>query len=444
MPKAALSLLAMCLAVPSLALGEEPIRPAWVMEHLSDAPMPTKEPCPTLPEYAGADFRVETGHFRSANRVKAIEKARQDAANKVRDKVCTGRERSDRCLAALRNVRPYGVGAWNTGDHGACASVMAPSRFYENATDLEDFHASLAALGRRVAADLGGRPLRLATPVWASSTCTAGEIAPHLLTALQQGLESVILVDEPVEDAVTLRLELAAGPQKVLVAASIREPGAVGWRPLKLQDGAFPASLFALGREEKGNCSEGSSLGLPSGQQASPSGLSVRIDAGGAGGVLCAGERLAPRVLLSGKARLRIYSLDPDGSGYQVWPMRAEDDRAYGPGDPPSLPRFVAVENHPQGDSRLVAVALPPGKDKVLFKPGYCRLPGPFQAASMGGAATDAAIDAAIDSVTFQVLAAGERVCEGRGVIEGKIEGEIEGEQDRVEKKMSEAPVCTR
>jgi hypothetical protein len=91
-----------------------------------------------------------------------------------------------------------------------------------------------------------------------------------------------------------------------------------------------------------------------------------------------------------------------------------------------------------------VAVALPPGKDKVLFKPGYCRLPGPFEAASMGGAATDAAIDAAIDSVTFQVLAAGERVCEGRGVIEGKIEGEIEGEQDRVEKKMSEAPVCTR
>jgi hypothetical protein len=147
----------------------------------------------------------------------------------------------------------------------------------------------------------------------------------------------------------------------------------------------------------------------------------------GQDGLFCDGEAAAPRVEVSGPARLRLYSLQADGQGFQVWPHRAEDDRVYSPAAPPTLPPFTATRTFDGSDSRLVVAAFPP--ETALAPAAFCRLPAPLDPVSLPGAA--------LASASWHVAAAGERLCAARGDAQAAA-----SDRAHAEAAIRQAPIC--
>ncbi|MFH1466036.1 MAG: hypothetical protein ABIO70_16750 [Pseudomonadota bacterium] len=317
--------------------------------------IPSEELCPTRSE--SRKFRVERGVAQGGAAEGAIAVARRAALEILEDKVCVGIETSPRCLAARRNIVPLGAGQWETrGARGwACASVAIEEAVLNSQQrDLAQLDADLSVLAQALFAP--GATLQILPPTWKSTGCSAGEPGAHLHTLLHQKLAGVPLAARGTPGARQVRLELTVAGGQAALAVSTRDPGAAGWIPLSAL--TFPADLFQLSPDDARICP--AEAGVPTGEQPGAGGLTVQLYAVGQGGLYCEGETVSPRIELSGPARLRLYSVESDGTGFRVWPHRAEDDRVFSPTEPPVLPAFTAVQAPDGGDSRLVVAAFPP------------------------------------------------------------------------------------
>jgi hypothetical protein len=413
-------------APESALLGVE--SDAVVIEHFSREPPVTRDPCPTIAEYANADILVAQGHARHRNRARAIEEARLAAFKDLEARVCDTGPESLRCLAGRRHIMLYGTGAWRSDDHVSCASMAIPLKYVQANSDLDLFRDALATLGRGVAERLQGRPLRLVTPTWASSGCSAGELGAQVLLAFRQGLDGVRLVEEASPDATQLRIELAGRSRDLQLSALIREPGASGWEALPVPQSVFPVDLFGLKPDPAGACATADRLGLVERGTRSIGDPGIRLDAVLPDGISCEGEALDLRVSVHQPSRLRVFAVQSDGSGFQVWPFFAQEDRVYDRGDPPALPRFTASRNFDGSDTRVAAVAWPTGLEPS-FDAGFCRLTGPFDARAFPKGV-------AIDTLAWPVLGAGERICARRG------SPQTEEARKQAEASLAAAPPC--
>lgn len=380
---------------------------AWAQEPPGDPTVLTRsviqavDPCPVRYEYAS--LRVERAEAKSRNAAEAIEAARQLAFQRLEEKVCAGIEDTPRCLAGRRAIVAYGAGAFDKKSRSACASVAVEVTVLDSMEAdlgrLDDAWSGLAWTVRQQAADA---PLRIEPPVWAASGCTAGEVGAHLGNMLEARLAGAKFADSAAPGVARLRLKLTAAGERVQVAAALKNGS--DWVGLQVPDLSFPRDLFRLREEEAGSCPADESLGLTDASRPGDGGLSIDLSAGGEGGLFCEGETVSPHLNLSGPARVRLYTVQADGQGFQVWPWSAADDRVFDPAYPPDLPFFTASRTWDGSDSRLIAVAFP--DDAPLAD--FCRLATPFDATALPATT-------AVDSVSFHVAAAGERLCKARG-----------------------------
>ncbi len=353
--------------------------------------------CPTRSEHR--DFRVERGEAEGKNEATTIQSARTVAFDRLDHKVCDGAERTPRCLAARRNIAPYGAGRFDRKRKSACASVVIEASHLNSIdADLAMLDDAVAGLAHALRQDAGNRPIAIDTPIWAASGCTAGEVGAHLVNLLEGKLVGSTLA----QDGARVRMNLSVAADRVQVAPALQQ--GQDWAPLPGL--SFPLDLFRLDPVEAGTCQDDASIGITEGHRAGSGGLEVDLGAGGEGGLLCEGEDVSPRVQLSGPARIRLYTLQADGQGFLVWPWQPEDDLIYSPERPPALPDFTAVRTWDGGDTRLLVVASPPASDPVPAT--ICRLDVPFST-------DDLPAVAALDTASFHVAAAGVRLCRSRG-----------------------------
>jgi hypothetical protein len=269
--------------------------------------------------------------------------------------------------------------------------------------ELDTLAKELDRLAMTVRTAAGSTPTQLLAPRWQDTGCPAGEVGAHLYTLLQQRLVGVKLADAdgPLEGGRQLRLDLSTAGDQVAVAALAKSAGEGTWTPVGVPI-SFAADLFQLQPDDARTCPVEDDLHLPGGQRPGAAGLEVQLFMAGQGGLFCDGEQATPRIELSAPARLRLYTLQADGQGFQVWPWRAEDDKVYSPAAPPQLPPFTATRSFDGTDSRLVVAAFPADSD-ALAPATFCRLAAPLDVSTLTGAA--------IDSVAYHVAAAGERLC---------------------------------
>lgn len=422
------------LALPVVAtagdVAGEPTAPRAPDRSLLRRPLvPSAEACPTWID--SREFRVQRGEATGGVRADTLAAARANGVAALAATLCKGQETSPRCLAALRNVAPLGPGEWQRrGLSGwACASVAIEEEVL-NARDhdLATLAADLDALATSLRTAAGTAPLQVEPPRWQASGCPAGEVGAHLFTLLRQRLTGVSLADPalPTPGARRVRLEVSMAGDRVALAALTRAEGDPGWVPL--QGVTFAADLFQVRADDDRTCPSEADLGLPGGSRIGKGDLGVQLFAAGPGGLFCDGEQVTPRVEVTAPSRIRLYSLEGDGEGFQVWPHRAEDDRVWSPTDPPRLPPFTATRTFDGSDSRLLVVAWP-ADATALPPPTFCRLPAPLRLAAEGSTA--------VASLSFHVAAAGERLCLTRGDAPGAAAA-----RSHAEAAIRQAPTC--
>lgn len=368
---------------------------------------PSKDLCPTRHEYGG--FHVERGQASGRNEARALQEARMAAFRQLEDLVCAGMEATPRCLAARRNIVPFGAGSYDARRRSACASVAIDDRRLNSIDeDLRTLDAALASLAAGVGSAVGDQPLVVLQPTWAETGCTAGEVGAHLHNGLQGHLVGVGLATDAADPrTVLLRLRLSTVADRVQVQAFTRPVGRATWTPLPQGQVSFARDLFRIPEGHGGRCAPDTDLGLVDGLKGGTDGLTVDLVAAGEGGIYCEGEQMTPSIRLSAPARVRVYTLH-EGKDWLVWPWKPEADRVYGPEDPPRLPPFTAVLSADARDTRLVVVATPAAQ--VPSQPAQlpCVLAPSLNLKQLDpGAAADAA--------SFAIVPAGERICRGRG-----------------------------
>ena len=271
--------------------------------------VPSADDCPTTPPTTG--WRLRVGYAQARNAAEGIASARQQARRELEADLCAGSEGSPRCLAAIRQIAPYGAGHWDSRTRSACAAVAVPTDVLTSKrADLDALDGELAGLGAVVASKVGTRPVKLVAPVLAETGCPAGELGAYLTNGLTGHLAGVALADgEP--DAAQVRLSVAMSAEHVTVSATLWTPGE-GWTSLGALGQGFPADLFLIEATEAERCPTDEALGLD--EEA----LSVRLDNDAGDWLVCEGERVSPGLSLAAPARLRLYSVEGDGEGYLV------------------------------------------------------------------------------------------------------------------------------
>ena len=359
-----------------------------------------------------------------------IKQARRNALEKLEPLVCEGIEDTPRCLVARRHIKEFGNGEMKRqgGKGWACASVAVDIDWIDSKQkELDRMGGELAALAGAIREKVENRSIKPMGAVWARTGCTAGESGTHLQLQLRRALAGAELVgaNQPARDAVQVRLELSLAVGEVSVAVGAREPGQTAWSPLGVGGFDFPAHVYALEAKDADYCFGQQGLGLapapaatttsePTSAPASttpapPPGPQLRILLDSEQGVYCEGERVQPRVELSAPARLRLYSVDGDGTSWRIWPWNHDDDVVYGPSAPPELPGFDLTLNADGSDSTLVVVAFP--ADLLPSDPprnDMCTLRSPLDVRELPGFP-------AVDMLSLAVLPAGERLCLDRG-----------------------------
>ena len=426
------SLLIAVLILPLAALAQD-TEPTFATDRslLRRPLVPSEEACP--PWVNSTEFRVKVGEASGPLRNNAIGEARANGVATLSAGICEGQETSPRCLAARNNIAPLGSGMWEKRGLGgwACASVAIEEKLLNyQKNELDDLATELDQLAATVRSSVGATPLQLLTPRWQDTGCPAGEVGAHLFTLLQQRLVSVRLLDtsEPLVDARQLRLDISTAGDQVAVSALAKNAGEGTWTPTGAPI-TFAADLFQLQPDDARTCPAEDDLQLPGGQRPGAAGLEVQLFMAGQAGLFCDGEQATPRIELSAPARLRLYTLQADGQGFQVWPWRSEDDKVYSPAEPAQLPPFTAARSFDGTDSRLVVAAFPVDADD-LAPAAFCRLGAPLDASTLTGAA--------IDSVAYHVAAAGERLCLERGDTAA-----ADADRSHAEAAIRQAPTCS-
>lgn len=371
------------------------------VEHVQD-------PCPTLEafpdEWVG---RTATAHGRQSE---AIEAAFAKAELELLEQLCSGVD-ALRCAGIRRHVHPWGQGEWRPASGGplsrkgtACAAAVAPARYLEQFDqEHQAFAKDLARIGHAVRGDLGDDRLYVAPPAWAGSGCAVGPLGQAIQGELISHLHQVERVRRPDPRAWTLTLDLYPGPSRapgtaeraVKLVASLAPPA--GDTQAVLGDTTFSPDLFGIEPDERGDCRGVDELGLA--PTAGQGGLTIRIDPPTQSGAVCEGRTSDPLVLRTNQpARVRLYSLAAEGSGWLIWQGSVDGEREFATID--------ALHLQDLGDERWVAVALPPGESWTRgadWSPN-CRLPEPLGRSHVPRGA-------ALDTTTYTVQPAGSYGC---------------------------------
>ena len=244
----ALTILAL-LACPALATAADP--------------PPSSDACPTVPPHG---YVVELGYGRG-NEAQALSAARDEALQRVIDKVCAGLSEA-RCNGIRRSVSPWEDGRYDRRTRSACAAVAFPQdkldALQREAADLDRSIAALAAEVGSMEVDL----LRHESPVWESG-CAAGEVGAYLDTTFDGALgRAGVRLDRDERlhaGASRFHMELAPGPAGVRVTGYLQRPGETGWTAV--QGPKFALDLFGVESAEQGQCAPDERLGLRGGQR---------------------------------------------------------------------------------------------------------------------------------------------------------------------------------
>ncbi len=384
-----------------LALALAPVAPA--------AELVGVEACPEVPPQG---YRLERA-YGSGPQDEALNAARQRARDAMLERVCAGYGEL-RCAAVQRHITSWGEGSFESADRRgregtACAAVVVEEAFLDQlGRDYTLFEASLAQLVVALRAEAGDALLAVEPPTWESG-CVAGAVGAAVAGELRTQLAGTRVVPEGEGDrtatAVISSLSPSAGG--VRLNLSLRAPGDAA---VLLGGFAFPGDLFGDDPESGAACRSDLELGLSAGEKLGDGGLQVALVVDTQDGVVCPGETLHPVLMVSQQARVQVYSVARDGSGYLVWPPPGE------PGlvdDLLDLGAFHAVETPDRGDERLVAVAVPAGAyfGKTEGWTGFCALPGVFGPVLYPAGA-------AIGTASWRVLPAGLGGCtqQARGI----------------------------
>jgi hypothetical protein len=363
---------------------------------------PGIEACPEVPP---PGYRLERA-YASGPRAEALEAARQRARAVMLERICAGYGQL-RCAAVQRHISSWGEGSWEPehrrGREGtACAAVAIEQSFLDQlGRDYLRFEADLSALVQRLRGQVGDALLAVEPPVWESG-CVAGAVGAAVAGELRSQLAGSRVVPEGQGDrtaaAVISTLSPSAGGVRLNLAVRPAGGGAV-----LLGGFAFPGDLFGDDPASQAACRSDADLGLRDGEKLGDGGLQVALVVDTHDGVVCPGEVLRPVLMVSQRARVQVYSVARDGTGYLVWPP---------PGEPGlveellDLGAFHAVETPDRGDERLVAVAVPSGGyfGKTEGWTGFCALPGVFGPPYYPAGA-------AIGAASWRVLPAGLGSC---------------------------------
>lgn len=365
---------------------------------------PPVEPCPLYPPTS--EYRVRVGYAKGKNAAEAISEARRDARSQLEDQICKGIETQPRCLAARANIFPYGEGSFQKKERSACASVaISNERLNSRERDLAQLEAATTAAGIAIADNLKGEPVRFEAPVWKATGCSGGELGAYLQAAIQAHLGSTPILDQSDihSSANLVRVELSSGGGRILASSLVKRKGQAGWIAVEQGSLSLPDDLFP--RPER--CVSEQSLDLVGGNRPGASGLRVSLNIGTGAAQLCEGEKIRPEIQVSQAARVRVYSVQADGVGYQIWPFLPQEDLTYGHEHPPEMPASETLRTFDDSDDRLVVAAWADG-DPSIPPPGFCRLKAPLRA-------RDFPPGVALSTVAFHVARADALLCSGRG-----------------------------
>jgi len=350
---------------------------------------------------------VEIGWAKGNNQAQAIEQARQTARQTMVDKLC-GDYGPARCNGIKRHIHPWEDGHWFKREKSACAVVAIEEELIDGFDrDAEALDAGLAALAEQ----LGQQSVEVLYQegaVWGSG-CSAAQVGDYLRTGLQNHLGRVgsiklALGSVAPDTASTLRLELAEGAGGIVVSGLLRVPGEATWTPLT--GPTFKHDLFGIDDDEGRQCRSDEDLGLENASRTGSNELQVEIQIAGNVGHFCEGEEIQPLLTVSSPAKVQVYNIHADGTGYLVWPPPFGEHADGLVEDRVQLGTSTLIRSETEGDERLVAVAVPRGSSFTARDDwhGYCQVPGVFGPAYYPS-------DAAVGSATFTVYSPTTSAC---------------------------------
>jgi hypothetical protein len=370
------------LLVVGLAFAKKPVEPAVDRAALDEAE--ALACARDVPE----NYQIHTGYASDPDPAAAITAALQAARKEALDTLCAGKSEA-RCAVMRRHVEGWKKPFHHPVTQRACAHVGVHRQWIDDDRhDQEQLADDLASMARRVAEAVGEAPVALAPLRWADSGCDAGEVGATLRGELHDALAEARrrLVAPGAEGAalVTLRLELTG--EQVRVSALIDPPKGGGSVPVKGL--SFPADLFAVEGASR-DCRLDRQLGLENGRRVGAGELRVWLD-DGVDSTVCEGTTGEPQITVSRPARVKVWSVDREGTAYLVWPPPGSEGLVNGT---VSLGEVTYHRPAAGGEERLLAVAVPQGTPfgTVDRWTGFCKHPGPFDASAYPKVAAAAA-----------------------------------------------------
>ena len=366
----------------------------------SAADTPGADECPLVPPVG---YLTEIGYGRG-NETRALRQARAEAEAKAIARYTDGLPEAHKLIVSQH------VLAWESRYEGrhACALAAIDKQYvgvYE--AEAAALEASLDALTAAVAERAAGRPIEIAPPTWIQSGCISSlgwDLAQRLKNRLAN-YPDVQLVTAGQEDlsSVLLQLQLSHTPGQVTVAAELFEPNLLS-TPMP---GFSTLDTVLNVQGEENTCADVAETARTETAIA----LDVVMDTDV--GFLCEGELFYPTLRLGSEARVRLFSVSPDGATY-AWPSLTDGDR-FAAGDH-SLGENAAIWAA-DGDEQIVAVAVSPGKSMGVFEEydQLCRLDG-----GLAPHLTDPALT--IAKTSFVIWPAGSDGCAQSSTLEDRAE----------------------
>lgn len=383
--------------------------------------------CPKVPP---AGWSQDYGIGRHRRQAVALQDARDEARQRLRDRTCAGMAPdSPRCTYLQRHMLEFTWG-WDEKAKLAC-TIYSIERKYEDSyeTDTMAFREELLRLADSIAEGTGTVPLDIDKPTWPAG-CVASAGLP-IISALRASLarhSNVRLVanDRREDGANHLHLNLVMVGSSLQVDAVLTDANRLD-RPI----GGFtiPADLLSVTDEEARECASDAALGLKNGEKLGAEELRVGVDLETSDGFACEGSPINATIWVSRPARVRIYSVLPDQRTWLVWPPlgspfeRAMQGTVLLEGESALIPIRL-----PDGaEERLVAVAVPEGQS---FGPtegwqAYCRSSRPM------GPTLYPSQTAALGVAGYKTLGPGEGRC-----------GKAPYALPDVEAQLEAAPLC--
>ena len=282
----------------------------------------------------------------------------------------------------------------------ACFTLQIPRKWADIEYLQQEFRSDLRSLGMQIAARHGGVPVRVEPPTWAESQCSVGGAGEVLVSELAGAFGPVglrVQGGDPLSPSIRVILA-RSGEQLDMVTTHVAPDGAESrFPPIRF----FP-ELYGLEGDQEASCRWDRELGLAEGHRRGADDRSVRVVIPNNTGEFCEGDRMEPMVVVDRPSRVRVFSVERDGTALVIWPyLPSQDDRVER-----TLSLGQAQVQRPKiGEERLVAVAIPAEEDfgdTAAWR--ACKWPSPFDNTAFGEGS-------AVGSVGFLVAPEGTEGC---------------------------------